>query len=204
MKKYINSLLKQSPNYLTSLIKYSLILASIIFVGKNLKFIFEAKTQYLVFDQLPIEIKNDISEFEQAAKIYNVDVLKLKDIHYVLIYSSNLNFGGYSGLNSIFINMNSDRLSLKKIIWHELGHQVLNYGHDLRDSTSHLMNSGRSTFIDCSWEEQKRLFFQEPMPRNHIKNSIKSIYSNNYFILDLKESYYDPFALYFHSKILKN
>lgn len=148
------------------------ILVLLIFVcyqGSQLEFLFNGKTRLVNYSELPLDVKNPVDEFIVESQKYGINGAAAKDWHYVILDSNRVDFGGYTEKLSrtLFINVNSHNPRLiTKLVWHELGHAILGYGHDFRPNETHIMTPSLS-FDSVPWEAQKRRFFLEPVKSDY-------------------------------------
>lgn len=158
-------------DYLWRFIFYTPLIFLICFHGKELSFIFNKDTSSYSYEELPSEIKDYLTEYEESALKHGKDVSKqIRSIRYVLLNSNKVRFGGYAMpvADIIFINTVYPS-SVKTLLWHELGHKIFNYGHNLGEDDNPIMLSGPH-YTD--WEQAKDLYFQNPVPRRIVSDSI--------------------------------
>jgi hypothetical protein len=171
---------KKSIYFLINSVPYVLFTLMAIFCVINFVKPVSKSTMYS-YENLPEKYKIILNEYEAEAKIYNKDVSIVKDLKYIIFNEPHLQWAGFGLRTTKTIFINEDRQnfsSLKFLMWHELGHVVLNYGHDSKRISSHIM--GNEEIVYIPWEQRKKQYFSEVMPRNHIENSMKALTSNNY------------------------
>ena len=142
---------------------FVVIACAFCYQAKQLVFFFEKTTRYYSYQELPQNLKSATDEFFLTAKDHNIDASLIYRITYVVVQDPSVDFGGYylKGFNVLFIQVAGvPEFVQKKLLWHELGHGVLNYDHDLRPNSSHLMTPAVN-FTSIPWEVQKQQFFNE-------------------------------------------
>lgn len=174
----------------SSLILLLILFSFFFFSYKNIKPVFEPESRFLSYNELPLNIKKIIYEFEIECYKRKIDISQVRKIKYVLVNSPKTDWGGYNGHFAVFLNLyNSNDYRLRHLVWHELGHRILSYGHDVRPETSHIMNSGRSNYIYSNWEDQKKQFFNEPIKKYSVDQFKHAFSSNNYLYFYMKDKF---------------
>jgi len=185
----------------TKIFSYSLYLILgfvLYFNGKQIRFFFDKNTSYYSnYQTLPSPFKEYIQEYKDTAHFYNVDISKLEKLNFVILKDSQLSFSGYYDIitNTIFLNQYPDQFEIanKKSLWHELGHGVLNYGHDLDENSIHIMKPIITFRRSSLWEEEKRIYFLKKSERNYIKNIAYNMFKMNWYFNEAKKIAYSRY-----------
>lgn len=165
------------------------------FNGKQIRFFFDKNTSYYSnYKSLPSPWKEYIQEYKDSADFYKTDITKLETLNFVILKDSQLSFSGYYDVitNTIFLNQYPAQFDVanKKSLWHELGHGVLNYGHDLNENSIHIMKPVITLTRENLWEEEKRIYFLKKSERNYIKNIAYNIFKMNWYFDEAKKITY--------------
>lgn len=141
------------------------------------QFSFLSSYNVVTIDELPYEFQDIIKEYKEKASKNGVETDIIDKMKYIVYKSKKVSHQGFGFYNTKYMGINlgykTTYLQKKALIWHEFGHIILGYGHEL--SHPHFMNYSTKVGVknikelEESYFEKKVSFF-----------NIKSFFHTNY------------------------
>lgn len=157
----------------------------------QLKFIFDKETSFYQIKNAPYDVKVIINEFRDDSVFYNKDLLKLDSLKIVLTKDKGLWFSGYCDKLSNTLFINKIGRNLRTVIYHELGHCILDYKHKKDDPIMNYKIDISEEVSDDTWSFNKRNFFSQDysLSLNQINDEIKERIVNNPYVVFFKTKF---------------